>query len=100
METFERAVDEYGPGQLWVGSFAAVLLVAVGAVMAAPQAVWDRFLWQYFWGPVYADAKAASCAEMTASGPQPLYDGCRAAIQEGRSSPSRDTLSSPRSATC
>ena len=84
METFERAVDEYGPGRLWVGSFVAALLVAVGAVMAAPQAVWDRFLWQYFWGPVYADAKAASCAEMTASGPQPLYDGCRAAIQEGR----------------
>jgi uncharacterized membrane protein len=84
METFERAVDEYGPGQLWVGSFVAVLLVTVGAVIAAPRAVWDRFLWQYFWGPVYADAKSASCAEMTASGPQPLYDGCRAAIQEGR----------------
>jgi len=84
METFERAVDDFGPGQLWVGSLVAVILVAVGAVTAAPQAIWDRFLWQYFWGPVYADAKSASCAEMTASGPQPLYDGCAAAIQEGR----------------
>ena len=84
MNTFERLIDEYGPARLWVGSFVGLILVTVGAVVAMPTRVWDRFLWQYFWGPVYADAKAASCAVMTDSGPEALYQGCAAAIQSGQ----------------
>ncbi|MBX0323492.1 DUF63 family protein [Halomicroarcula sp. F13] len=84
MNTFEQVVDEYGAGRLWVASFVAILAVGFGAVLAFPRAVWDRFLWHYFWGPVYADAKAASCAVMTDGGPEPLYEGCTAAVQQGR----------------
>ncbi|MBV0903284.1 DUF63 family protein [Haloarcula salina] len=84
MATYERVVGDFDSGQLWLGSFVAVVLVGIGAVFAAPQLVWDRFLWHYFWGPVYADAMAANCAVMSPVGPEPLYEGCAAAIQEGR----------------
>ncbi|WP_254278819.1 DUF63 family protein [Haloarcula marina] len=84
MSTFDRVVNEYGAGHLWVVSFVAVLVAGAGAVAAAPRVVWDRFLWHYFWGPVYADAMAASCAVMTDAGPEPLYEGCTAAIESGR----------------
>jgi len=84
MATYERVVGDFDSGQLWLGSLVAVVLVGIGAVLAAPRVVWDGFLWRYFWGPVYADAMAANCAVMTSAGPEPLYEGCAAAIQEGR----------------
>ena len=84
MNTFGRVVDEYGPERLWIASFVTILVVGIGAALAVPRVVWDGFLWRYFWGPVYADAKAASCAVMTPSGPEALTSGCAAAIQEGR----------------
>jgi len=84
MNAYERLLQAYGAGRLWVISFVGVVLATVGAAIAMPTRVWDRFLWQYFWGPVYADAKAASCAVMTDSGPEALYGGCSAAIDSGR----------------
>lgn len=84
MNTFGRVVDEYGPERLWIGSFVTILVVVAGAALAVPSVVWDRFLWRYFWGPVFADAMAANCAVMTPSGPEALSSGCAAAIQEGR----------------
>ncbi|WP_324757959.1 DUF63 family protein [Haloarcula montana] len=84
MSTLDRVVDEYGAERLWIASFVGFVLAGVGAVLVAPVQVWDRFLWHYFWGPVYADAKAASCAVMTDQGPQALYQGCTDAIAAGR----------------
>ena len=84
MTSFGRVVDAYGPERLWIGAFVAVVVAGIGGALAVPGIVWDRFLWQYFWGPVYADAKASRCAVMTADGPQALNDGCAAAIQSGR----------------
>ena len=84
MNTFESLRAEYGAARLWVVSFLALVVGIAGAAVAMPTRVWDRFLWQYFWGPVYADAKAASCAVMTDSGPEPLYQGCAGAIESGR----------------
>jgi uncharacterized membrane protein len=83
MNTSERLSEEYGPVRLWVASFVGIVLTIAGAAVAMPVRVWDRFLWQYFWGPVYADAKAAGCAVMTDSGPEPLYQGCGTAIERG-----------------
>ncbi|WP_277541343.1 DUF63 family protein [Haloarcula laminariae] len=83
MNTFERLSEKYGVARLWVASFVAVVVAVAGAAVAMPTRVWDRFLWHYFWGPVYADAKAASCAVMTDGGPEPLYSGCADAVQSG-----------------
>jgi len=46
----------------WLAAFVALLGAFVVGVLAAPRLVWDRFIWQYFWGPVAADAQAANCA--------------------------------------
>ncbi len=50
------------PGRTWLAAFGAALVALVGGAAAFPGQVYDRFIWQYFWGPVVADAKAASCA--------------------------------------
>ncbi len=42
-----------------VGSAVAALIVGVAVW---PQQVYDRFIWQYFWGPVQADALGSRCA--------------------------------------
>ncbi|MBX0288785.1 DUF63 family protein [Halomicroarcula sp. S3CR25-11] len=83
MSAFESLQEESGAARLWVGSLLSIVVFVAGAAMAMPTRIWDRFLWHYFWGPVYADAKAASCAVMTNSGPEPLYQGCEAAIERG-----------------
>jgi len=84
MNTYERLSEEHGPARLWVASFVAIVAGTAAAAVAMPTRVWDRFLWHFFWGPVYADAKSASCAVMTDSGPEPLYQGCEAAVASGR----------------
>ena len=50
------------PGRAWVATFAVGLLAVIGGSLAFTRTVWDRFIWQYFWGPVYADAHNAACA--------------------------------------
>jgi uncharacterized membrane protein len=83
MELTERT--GLGPERLWVATaLAAVVALAAGA-LAFPRLVWDRFLWHYFWGPVYADAHNARCAVMESGGPELLYDlsACRSAVASG-----------------
>jgi uncharacterized membrane protein len=59
---FEIAGRELDPEQSWV----VAAIVAVGALaagsLAFPKQVYYGFIWQYFWGPVVADANSAACA--------------------------------------
>jgi uncharacterized membrane protein len=56
------------PLRAWLATVGTVLAgLVVGAVLL-PGLVYDRFLWQYFWGPVVADANSAACAIKTATG--------------------------------
>jgi uncharacterized membrane protein len=55
-------IDRIGPVRAWLGTLAAGILVFGGGSLVATQTVWDRFVWRYFWGPVYADAHNAQCA--------------------------------------
>ncbi|PSQ29753.1 hypothetical protein BRD16_10235 [Halobacteriales archaeon SW_6_65_46] len=48
----------------WLATFAAAVVALTLGVVIAPELVWDRFLWHYFWGPVYADANNAVCVIM------------------------------------
>ncbi len=69
------------PARLW-GALVAVLAVAlVGGSVAFPRVVYDRFVWQYFWGPVEADAQSAVCAVRTTAGTEYLgsASACEAA---------------------
>ncbi|RNJ26247.1 DUF63 family protein [Halosegnis longus] len=50
--------------QAWLATFTTALLAFGFGVLLAPELVWDRFLWHYFWGPVYADANNAVCVVM------------------------------------
>ncbi|WP_254862868.1 DUF63 family protein [Halovivax gelatinilyticus] len=54
-------VDRYGAERLWAAT--VIGLVAVVALLATlfPQRVYVDFLWQYYWGPVVADANGWSC---------------------------------------
>ncbi|MFC7227244.1 DUF63 family protein [Salinirubellus salinus] len=83
MAVTERAGQS--PERLWIGTaVAATALLAVGS-LALPELVWDRFLWHYFWGPVFADANNAACAVMRTGGPELLGSraACAAAVESG-----------------
>jgi uncharacterized membrane protein len=74
------------PERAWVGAAVAATALLVVGSLALPRLVWDRFLWHYFWGPVYADATNARCAIIEGGGaPQLLASdsACRAADSGG-----------------
>ena len=52
----ETALPDTGTREWWLlYLFAPLVLVGV-AILAFPTLVYDRFIWQYLWGPVVADA--------------------------------------------
>jgi uncharacterized membrane protein len=65
----------------WLAAFVALVGAIVGGSVVATERVYDRFIWQYFWGPIYSDANNARCAVSTSDGVE-LYQtaaNCRAA---------------------
>ncbi|MGM0685337.1 MAG: DUF63 family protein [Halobacteriota archaeon] len=73
------------PERAWAAVVGGVsLLLAVGSVVF-PRAVYDRFLWRYFWGPVVADGEGAQCAVRDAGGTELLESGtaCQSAVAAG-----------------
>ena len=57
----QEYVDRYGAERLWAATVAAVVaVIALGAVLF-PQRVYVELLWQYYWGPVVADANGWNC---------------------------------------
>ncbi|MCU4799199.1 DUF63 family protein [Halobacteria archaeon HArc-gm2] len=85
MQTLEARLDGVDPLRAWLAAFVALLGAFVVGVLAAPRLVWDRFIWQYFWGPVAADAQAANCAVNEGGTVEILYDSgaCSAAQASG-----------------
>jgi len=60
----------------WLAVFVAGLAALVGGSLLAPRAVYDRFVWRYFWGPVYSDAQGAVCAVRDGGQTTLYYDAC------------------------
>jgi len=76
MET-EEVLSE----RTWLGGALALVGGLVVGSLALPELVYDRFVWQYFWGPIYSDANNARCAVQTDQGVELLATdaACQAA---------------------
>ncbi|MFB6085895.1 MAG: DUF63 family protein [Halodesulfurarchaeum sp.] len=57
--------------KLWTAGVATILAILVGGSVLFPNLVYARFIWQYFWGPVVADAHHATAAAW--NGGNPLF---------------------------
>ena len=76
---------EANPERTWVAATLALVTVVGTGSVAFPRAVYDGFVWRYFWGPVAADANAAACAVRTGgvTAYLPTADACTAAVRAG-----------------
>jgi len=54
-------IDRFGPERVWAATVASLAAVVVLGAVLFPQRVYVEFIWQYFWGPVVADAHSWSC---------------------------------------
>lgn len=79
MQTFETRLDDVDPLQAWTVAFVGLVGVVVASVLVVPRLVWDRFLWQYFWGPVEADAQSAACAVREGGSVELFFDSAACA---------------------
>ena len=59
METLDRV--GLSPEQAWSAALVTGILTVVAAALAFTERVYHGFLWQFFWGPVRADAEGKSC---------------------------------------
>ena len=81
MSTLQR-ID---PVRAWVATVTTVVVALVVGSILFPNVVWDGFLWQYLWGPVYADAHNAACVVLEGGSPTLYYSSadCAAANSPG-----------------
>lgn len=84
MESTERFSSVINSGRAWIVAAVLAVVVLVGGALAFPRLVYDRFVWQYFWGPVYADAHNARCAVLSDGTVTLLSDGCLSAETAGK----------------
>ncbi|WP_435333368.1 DUF63 family protein [Haloarchaeobius sp. TZWWS8] len=55
-------IDRIGIGRAWAATVSLLVVVfGLGSILFRKE-VYANFVWHYFWGPVYADAKGWSCA--------------------------------------
>lgn len=80
METLSERIDAE---RAWIATFAALLAALVGGTVAFPKRVYDEFIWQYFWGPVVADAHNARCAVRQGGSTEFLFDASECAAATG-----------------
>ncbi|MGM0605661.1 MAG: DUF63 family protein [Halobacteriota archaeon] len=71
------------PESLWIASVLALVAAVVGGSLLFPQAVYDGFVWRYFWGPVVADGAGASCAVRAGGETALLYSASECATATG-----------------
>ena len=68
MSAVSKRIDS-SPEELWLGAVGTITAVLVVGSILQRELVYDRFIWQYFWGPVAADGNGAVCAARTPGGP-------------------------------
>jgi uncharacterized membrane protein len=78
MDALERY--DVDPETGWIAGVATLVAALIVGSLALPGIVYDRFVWQYFWGPVQADANAAACAVRAGGTVEYLTSGCASAV--------------------
>ncbi|MFB6125265.1 MAG: DUF63 family protein [Halanaeroarchaeum sp.] len=64
------AFPETETERAWTAVVVGILAVLVVGSLLFRDAVYGGFVWQYFWGPVFADAHSAACATWNGGSPQ------------------------------
>ncbi|ELY73868.1 DUF63 family protein [Natrinema pallidum] len=54
-------IDRFGAERVWAATVASLAAAVVLGAVLFPQRVYVDFIWQYFWGPVVADAHSWNC---------------------------------------
>ena len=54
-------IDRFGAERVWAATVASLAAAVVLGAVLFPQRVYVEFIWQYFWGPVVADAHSWNC---------------------------------------
>ncbi|SEV87657.1 DUF63 family protein [Natrinema salifodinae] len=54
-------IDRYGAERVWAATVASLATIVVLGAVLFPQRVYVEIIWQYFWGPVVADAHSEPC---------------------------------------
>ena len=79
--------DRFGlsPERAWAAVVGGVTALLVFGSVLSPRLVYDRFIWQYFWGPVAADGQGAQCAVREGGTTELLGSSvaCAEAVQDG-----------------
>ncbi|WP_232702328.1 DUF63 family protein [Halobacterium wangiae] len=70
---------ETGRERTWTAAVVAVLVALVGGSLLFRDTVYGGFVWQYFWGPVYADAQGARCAVWNGGNVELLFNNAACA---------------------
>jgi uncharacterized membrane protein len=77
--------ERVDPVRAWVLAAIAGVTALAGGILAFPDAVYDSFVWHYFWGPIHADAAGARCAVLAGDAVRLLdsANACTAAVSRG-----------------
>ena len=59
MEVLDRY--DVSPERAWIATLVAGVVTVVAAAVVFTERVYHGFIWQYFWGPVHADADGVNC---------------------------------------
>ena len=56
-------VERYGPVRVWAVTVLVLVVGITAAALAFPQRAYVDLIWQYYWGPVVADAHGWACVD-------------------------------------
>ncbi|WP_255169650.1 DUF63 family protein [Natrononativus amylolyticus] len=70
----DEYIDRVGPMGAWAALTGIVALAITFAALAFPQRVYVDLIWQYYWGPVVADARGLGCVAWAGGAEIPCAD--------------------------
>ncbi|RQG98348.1 DUF63 family protein [Natrarchaeobius oligotrophus] len=69
-----ESIERYGPARVWAGVVAVLAVLVTLAAVTFPQRVYVDLIWQYYWGPVVADAHGWNCVAWAGGEQLPCHE--------------------------